>query len=209
MRGGEKQMSMNLHLTEGEEGLEINLWQTPTHITDLCLSYDKNGTPDGGMAGVMRRRRRIHKDTSIRRKETRMTADLEALAHRAVSCKDWRWMPGMLLMGGTRVLSVLTDLPRDYPPPYGYASYMGGPVFIVDLRVAKPNFEDPATLGCLLALVRDAWGDPAFYTRQGDTRLKGTDNIGWDFFGHLHGKSCKGALYNSEAEALIAALEAV
>ena len=48
-------MSMNLHLTVGEEGPEINLWQTPTVITDMCLSYDKNGQPDGGMAGVMRR----------------------------------------------------------------------------------------------------------------------------------------------------------
>ena len=48
-------MSMNLHLTDGEEGPEISLWQTPTHITDMCLSYDKNGVPDGGMVGVMRR----------------------------------------------------------------------------------------------------------------------------------------------------------
>jgi hypothetical protein len=48
-------MSMNLHLSEGEEGPEINLWQTPTHITDMCLSYDSTGKPDGGMAGVMRR----------------------------------------------------------------------------------------------------------------------------------------------------------
>jgi hypothetical protein len=48
-------MSTNLHLTEGEEGPETSLWQTPTFITDMCLSYDKNGQPDGGMAGVMRR----------------------------------------------------------------------------------------------------------------------------------------------------------
>lgn len=48
-------MSKNLHLTVGEEGPEINLWQTPSVITDMCLSYDKNGQPDGGMAGVMRR----------------------------------------------------------------------------------------------------------------------------------------------------------
>jgi hypothetical protein len=48
-------MSKNLHLSEGVEGREVNLWQTPTLITDMCLSYDKNGQPDGGMEGVMRR----------------------------------------------------------------------------------------------------------------------------------------------------------
>jgi len=48
-------MSTNLYLSEGEEGPEISLWHTPTWITDLCLSYDKNGVPDGGMEGVMRR----------------------------------------------------------------------------------------------------------------------------------------------------------
>lgn len=48
-------MSRNLHLTEGEDGREVNLWQTPNHITDMCLSYDENGHPDGGMSGVMRR----------------------------------------------------------------------------------------------------------------------------------------------------------
>ena len=48
-------MSKNLHLTEGEEGPEINLWQTPTFITEMCLSYDSTGQPDGGMTGVMRR----------------------------------------------------------------------------------------------------------------------------------------------------------
>ena len=48
-------MSMNLYLSEGEEGPAINLWQTPTFITEMCLSYDSSGQPDGGMAGVMRR----------------------------------------------------------------------------------------------------------------------------------------------------------
>ena len=50
-------MSMNLHLSEGVEGPETSLWQTPTHITEMCLSYDRKngGVPDGGMVGVMRR----------------------------------------------------------------------------------------------------------------------------------------------------------
>ena len=44
-------MSMNLHLT-GAPGL---LWQTPTYITYLCMSYNEEGEPDGGMEGVRRR----------------------------------------------------------------------------------------------------------------------------------------------------------
>ena len=48
-------MSMNLHLSEGEDGKEVCLWQTPTFITEMCLSYDSTGQPDGGMAGVLRR----------------------------------------------------------------------------------------------------------------------------------------------------------
>jgi len=47
-------MSMNLYLSEGEEGPEIRLWQTPTFVTEMCLSY-KDGHPDGGMEGVLRR----------------------------------------------------------------------------------------------------------------------------------------------------------
>ena len=46
-------MSMNLTLHDGER--EINLWQTPTHITFMCLSSDDYGNPDGGMLGVRKR----------------------------------------------------------------------------------------------------------------------------------------------------------
>ncbi len=43
-------MSMNLTC----EGVE--LWQTPTHITWMCLSYDPvSGEPDGGHDAVRRR----------------------------------------------------------------------------------------------------------------------------------------------------------
>lgn len=48
-------MSLNLHLSDGEDGKEIYLWQTPSTITNMCLSYDPTGEPDGGMPGVMRR----------------------------------------------------------------------------------------------------------------------------------------------------------
>ena len=43
-------MSMNLHM----EGVDL-MPQTPTHITYMCLSYNEEGKPDGGMEGVRRR----------------------------------------------------------------------------------------------------------------------------------------------------------
>jgi len=42
-------MSMNLHC----DG--IDLWQTPTYITYMCMSFDRDGNPDGGMEGVRKR----------------------------------------------------------------------------------------------------------------------------------------------------------
>jgi hypothetical protein len=70
-----------------------------------------------------------------------MTPEHEALARRAVACPRWRWMPGMLLIGGHRVDG--DDVLSEYRPAY-----------------ALPDLTDPATLGCLLALVREAWSEP-------------------------------------------------
>lgn len=62
-----------------------------------------------------------------------------------------------------------------------------------------PDLTDPATLGCLLALVREAWSDP-FLCAVGDP------DTGWRIDAvtaqvqDLHG-------YASEAEALVSALE--
>lgn len=75
-----------------------------------------------------------------------MTSNLETLARRAVACKHWKWL------GGMRIVCP--------PEHYGATGY----TFRVesDGYVAKtgdyPDFTDPATIGCLLALVREAWG---------------------------------------------------
>lgn len=42
---------MNLRIEESED----YLWQTPTWITHICLSYNEKGQPDGGWEGVLRR----------------------------------------------------------------------------------------------------------------------------------------------------------
>ncbi len=64
---------------------------------------------------------------------------LEALGRRAVACKHFRWMPGMYI----KSLSHRVDWPHG--DPIGSAPHI------------FPDFSDPATLGCLLALVREAW----------------------------------------------------
>ena len=119
------------------------------------------------------------------------------LAHRAVACKHWRWMPGMILsLNGLRrhVFRVgIEGIQFDS----GWAS-------LLDLQTnptALPDLDEPSTRGCLLELVRKAWGDslavciPRSYTNW-EVRLI-----------PLHGWThC--AWGSSESEALVAALEA-
>jgi hypothetical protein len=67
-----------------------------------------------------------------------MTPELEALARRAVACPRWRWMPGMKV-GNDRIMdeSETREVRSD----------------------ELPDLTDFATLGCLVALVREAWAD--------------------------------------------------
>jgi hypothetical protein len=65
---------------------------------------------------------------------------------------------------------------------------------------ALPDLTDPATLGCLLALVRKAWGDPTLCAIYVD----GDDPVPWSVSINLSTDSAG----TTEAEALVAALEA-
>jgi len=112
-----------------------------------------------------------------------MTEEQIALARRAVACRGWRWMPGMADHWGQRLRE-------------GHW---------VDPAAALPDLTDPATLGCLLALVREAWGDPTICT----SALQLGDLPGWvvECFtqpSNIHVL----APCSTEAEALVAALEA-
>lgn len=113
-----------------------------------------------------------------------MTEDNIALAKRLVACKGWRWMPGMADTWGGRV--------REGDG--------------IDRIKALPDLTDPATLGCLLALVREAWGDPTATTaatREADGS-RGWVADCWDTQSPLSGLGP----FKYEAEALVAALEA-
>jgi len=140
-----------------------------------------------------------------------VTPELEALARRAGACPGWRWMPGMLAhhpnWRAGRVSHVGLTAVRvacRYPSPVGGTEWAVPPLPITDLL---PDLNDPATLGCVLALAREAWGRPnlvAYYAPLASGQ-------GW----YVGDRFCGDRDYpvvetpgDTEAEALVAALEA-
>ena len=96
-----------------------------------------------------------------------MTEHQIALARRAVAAPGWRWLPGMRIAGTkfARVVAV-----RDSDPcgaEEGPTGDDNAAVWLDDWTTATllPDLADPATLGCLLALVRERWGTTAHLVR--------------------------------------------
>ena len=107
-------------------------------------------------------------------------AEAEALGKRLVACKGFRPLRGMLdMQGRTWGADLLFRWSND---------------------VDVPDLRDPATLGCLLALVREAHGVPFL-----QVSVKISREHGYQFDCHPHHR---GQWVDSEAEALVAALEA-
>lgn len=144
-----------------------------------------------------------------------------ALARRVVACKGWRWMPGMLTQNGSRIYDVIADDDcygdtncHEWQNEHGWGInrcdyHRGRPLAETSaghlwLDVVLPDLTDPATVGCLLTLVREAWDCDGMHTRRG-----GTSNKQWHvrYDGSRSKQKAVGIGY-SEAEALVAALEA-
>ena len=140
-----------------------------------------------------------------------MTADALDLARRAVACPGWRWMPRMRAALG----SVDT----------GDVAAVGsiGVAVVWDWELGAewhdpddllPDLTDPATLGCLLALVREAWGDTgecgrvSVYATRSPTLHALGGNQPWAVC--VSPPIIEGRVYHgpTEAAALVAALEA-
>ena len=87
----------------------------------------------------------------------------QALARRAVACKDWRWMSGQPVIDphGVRGYVVDTHGPGAWVANRAGVSWLSAE----ELKRCLPDLTDPATLGCLLALVREhyinVWTYPA------------------------------------------------
>lgn len=131
----------------------------------------------------------------------RTEANSIQLAKRLLECKHFRWMPGMTVNPVVRwprgfirldARIVAVDPKR---APWTTAGYL-------DHGEWLPDLEDDATKGCLLRLVRDAWGCPYAKTSGGE-RI--SEDV-WKCLVHdgTRYQTFKGT---TEAAALVAALE--
>ena len=98
-----------------------------------------------------------------------MTDEQTALARRAVACMYWEWMDGMAVVFPDGMKNRVTHVECG-DVGYGIEFYpsrmadrMIGDSSCIQWREYEmlPDLTDPATLGCLLALVREAYRDPS------------------------------------------------
>ena len=129
------------------------------------------------------------------------------LARRAVACPRWLWMPGMRALphgvgGGPERLHAL-----DEHSPHCDET----PASIAEAGWFLPDLDDPATLGCLMALVREAWTRPGEVGPRpmdiGFGDLSAFDTLERRAWVQIMGAPRFDA--DTLAEALVAALEAV
>lgn len=133
--------------------------------------------------------------------------DATALATRARACVSWLWMPGMLLWPAELLSPPIKPHRLDRRDLtvgtwFGQGEREGDRLrgFFLRKRLdqGRPILEDPATLGCLEALVRRVWGDVVI--------TRGPDR--WSVASEAAGEVWDEGSTSCYQEALICALEA-
>lgn len=130
-----------------------------------------------------------------------MENDKVEISQRLVACKHFRWMPGMRTLGDWRVINVDSDGVEVVTDLSEVVLFHSGD--LPHIPSSLPDLTDPATLGCLLALVREICGDSEMHLTLG--------GAGWVW---LSGESRVANVVldipagKTEAEAITLALEA-
>jgi hypothetical protein len=133
-----------------------------------------------------------------------------------------RWMAGMSTNIGARILRVShagTDMQHML-----VASDHGAVFFVGDVDSdERPDFADPATIGCLLHQAREAWGDPGLHAARVRVKAKGQGAFRcWRIFNTVGDRTVNGSPdfygapdsggwytpYDSEPAAILAAIAA-
>ena len=140
-----------------------------------------------------------------------MNSKMTELAREAVACDGWRWMEGMAVYpDGYREgdESIRLGCEAYTPSGFWFGMYSGNETTIdPDIENSIPDLTDPATLGCLLHLVREVYDDLSHNAIYSDPKQHGlsghpswvvVNDVGDRFSDELP----------TEAHALVAALKA-
>jgi hypothetical protein len=137
-----------------------------------------------------------------------------SLARRVIKCRDWKWMSGMLAHRAGDPSANYDSFAKLFLGRSYRVHFLGEDGFVrcwmecfraSDVAYV-PDLTDPATVGCLLTLVRQVWGPHASVVANGFE----AENTVWSVHcGHMtdmdYGHEVSTGA--SEAEALVSALE--
>lgn len=133
------------------------------------------------------------------------------LARRAVACKAWRWMLGMGVLEGAYGYAPARLCWYDSKHDKWHAATHDGAWLRYNTNAQAmliPDLTDPATIGCVLDLLRRAW-EPRLPTAWSIHVRPVAQTLerpaGWELAGLDVGGG--GWIYESEAAALVDALE--